>query len=155
MTIELRQADRNDDAFLTEVMTGAFNFDTAFYFGEGEEDGPPGYNDGTLSEKILDNPDFSTYIISDDTIAKGFITIAPTENTVHYFCILPKFINQGVGGAAWKLIEAMYPESSWQVETPSYSLRNHAFYEKFGFEKFAEKKYSGTAKSFLFRQSPK
>ena len=152
MTLELRLADLNDERFLTATMTAAFNFDSAFYFGEGQEDGPPGYNDGTLSKKIMQNPALSTYIISDEAVAKGFLTVNAATNELTYFCILPAYINQGVGTQALQALLALYPDIRWQVETPSYSLRNHHFYEKFGFEKYGEKNYGPAAVSFLFRQ---
>jgi hypothetical protein len=55
----------------------------------------------------------------------------------------------------WQFIEETYPSTkSWTLETPSFALKNHYFYEKCGFEKIEEKKEPGEEwVSFVYRKA--
>ncbi|MCO7175466.1 GNAT family N-acetyltransferase [Sporolactobacillus kofuensis] len=153
--INLRTAEEKDIQLITDLMTKAFNYDTAFYFGTGVTGGPPGYSDGKLAEKILNNPNLDTFlIVKGNSQIVGFISLDETNQILVYFCISPNFINKGIGTATWKIVENRYTIKSWKVETPSYSKRNHHFYEKLGFKKYGERSYGEDSKSFLFRQEP-
>jgi len=143
-----------DKEWLTEIMTAAFNFDTTYHRKDTAEDGPPGYNDGSLAERMLADADLSIYIIEVDCENIGFLSFFVSEQIgiVEKFCIDPKYIGQGIGTQAWKLFEEQESVAKWQLETPDYSTRNHRFYEKCGFHKIGEKKYSEDSCSFIYEK---
>lgn len=142
----------NDQNQLTSILTKSFNYDTALYFGANVQDGPPGYNDGSLAKKILANPSFTSFFIFDNQNLMGFISYCLEVRELHYFCLLPEFIGQGYGTNIWQMIEEKHGKEGWRVETPSYSIGNHYFYRKLGFEKIGEQHYSETAVSFVFEK---
>jgi GNAT superfamily N-acetyltransferase len=57
------------------------------------------------------------------------------RNSLDFLYISPKSHNHGIGYAAWKAIEAQYPETEvWEVGTPYFEKRNIHFYiNKCGF----------------------
>ena len=159
--VSLKLAKNSDDITLTDMMTKSFNEDTARYCGEGEEDWPPGYNHGTLAKKTLADSSKTTFLVIARQEIVGFVTVSIanhhpiTQNvkaTIVYLCILPTFINRGFGSQTLKMLEDKYHCQQWFVETPAYSLRNHHFYEKLGYQKYGEKDYDG-ARSFLYQKT--
>ncbi|MEK2534718.1 GNAT family N-acetyltransferase [Tetragenococcus halophilus] len=152
MEIYLKSIEK-EAVLVTEIMTDAFNYDAEIYFGKGAEFGPPGYSDGTLARKVLQNVHVNNYFIylSNKQLV-GFLSIDIKNGQLDYFCIRSNFINQGIGTATWSEIERIFPEKKWQVETPAYSLRNHRFYEKLGFKKIGEKTYDSETAAFLFEK---
>ncbi|AYW46345.1 GNAT family N-acetyltransferase [Tetragenococcus koreensis] len=153
MGIYFKIVEKEEEDLVTAIMTEAFNYDAEIYFGNDAEFGPPGYSDGTLARKVLLKPNVKNYFIclSNKQIA-GFLSIDLKNSQLDYFCIRTRFINQGIGTAAWQKVEEMYPGNNWQVETPAYSLRNHHFYEKLGFIKVGEKAYDSETKAFIFKK---
>ena len=124
--IELIEATIEEQGKITEIMTASFNYDTAFYFGKDATDGPEGYSDGSLATKILTDSTSQTWLISYQGEIAGFLTIDSQKWEVQYFCLF--------------------------LETPAYSTRNHAFYEKLDFAKVGEKEYPNGSKSFLYEK---
>lgn len=57
------------------------------------------------------------------------------HNSLDLFFVSPEYSNRGIGLAAWKAIEAGYPETVvWEVGTPYFEKRNINFYvNKCGF----------------------
>lgn len=152
MTISLKMVTRKDTQLLTELLTKAFNADTEYYFGEGETGGPPGYDDGCLANKMIESESLKSFMICKKDKKVGCISVDVYLREVAYFCIHPDYHHQGIGTSVWQQMEEIYGENEWLVETPDYSLKNHAFYEKLGFKKIGEKAYSSTAKSFVFEK---
>lgn len=152
MELNLLEATIQDVEEITVIMTASFNYDTAFYFGEGKTDGPPGYDDGSLATRVLEDGQIQTWFICQGTEKIGCVSIHLENWEIKYFCLLPEFINQGIGTQVWKELDQRFGERPWFLETPDYSLRNHAFYEKIGFAKVREKEYPDGGKSFLYEK---
>lgn len=152
--LTLRKAEYSDMSWLAEILEAAFDFDTALYFGEGNQDGPPGYKDGMLAKKIMKQKKWEKQIICQNKQPVGVIVYEcfEGENEVHYFCINPHYIGQGIGTKTWEILENSLPNNTWVLETPDYSKRNHSFYQKLGFIQVAEKQYGEFAKSFVFKK---
>ena len=53
----------------------------------------------------------------------------------------PEYQDRGVGTRTWQFVEDTYPDTKqWTLETPSWAVKNHYFYEqKCGFKKIEEK----------------
>lgn len=152
MAFNLLEATIQGEAEITRIMTASFNYDTAFYFGEGKTDGPPGYDDGSLATKVLQDERIQTWFICQGTEKVGCISLDLKNWEVKYFCLLPDFINQGIGSQVWREVNSRFGERPWFLETPDYSLRNHAFYKKLGFVKVREKEYPTGERSFLYEK---
>lgn len=152
-----KKAEYTDKVWLTEVMTAAFNYDTAIHRTDTKEDGPPGYDDGTLAEKMLRTADLLIYTIIVDQKRIGFLSfsVVGTLGTLEKFCLLPIYINQGFGTKAWQLLEEQQSCKKWVLETPDYSLTNHYFYEKCGFIRTGKKKYDDDSYSIIFEKECK
>lgn len=153
MQISFRELNDNNELFLSEILEESFNSDSELAFGKGIRLGPPGYDDGTLSKKILNNALLTKLIINADGKDCGVLIYTKgNPNIIDYFCLDPSFIGMGIGSMAWKIFEKNKNEI-WQVETPDFSLRNHHFYEKNGFKKIDEKVYESNAVSFIYRKN--
>lgn len=152
MDVQLKQVTEKDEKIITEILIRSFDSDTKYYFGENAVGGPPGYDDGLLARKIIKAENLTSFMICQDEKKIGCISIDFYRREVAYFCIVSEYHQQGIGTCVWKIIEQMYGSNEWVVETPDYSLKNHAFYEKLGFVKIGETVYSETAKSYVFEK---
>lgn len=139
-----------DSLLLTDIMTASFDADTALCFGEGAKGGPPGYNTGELGDKIVTHCEMTTYLIKQESEIIGFISLVIAAREVAYFCIIPKYMGKGFGSNAWREVEKKHGKIGWWLETPSYSHRNHYFYEKLGFSKREERVYPNHAVSYVY-----
>ncbi|MDR3598349.1 GNAT family N-acetyltransferase [Clostridium sp.] len=145
-----------DYGVLTRIMTAAFNEDTAIHTNI-KEDGPNGYNNGSLIKKLNEQKDFESFKIIYNNIIVGAYTISFKPNkeyTLEMLFIDPKYREYHIGTTVWKNIEEKYVEAKvWIVETPDYSKRNHYFYtKKCGFTFLKENQYSNGAVSFIFKK---
>lgn len=145
-----------DYDILTKIMTSAFNEDTSMHT-DLKEDGPRGYNDGSLIKWLNENKNFESYkIIYNNTIV-GAYTVeikANSEYNLEMLFIDPKYRKNHLGRIVWKDIEQKYIAAKrWTVETPDYSERNHHFYTKnCGFVFQRENICENGAKSFIFEK---
>lgn len=151
MKLNLKRIRVEDSEAITNILTKSFNYDTQLYFGEGAEDGPKGYDSGEIANKVLNDGSHS-YLVYTEDCELAFISVDINKREVRYFCVLPKYIGQGYGKKIWSQMEELYGNDDWIVETPSYSISNHYFYEKLGFIKTGEKSYGENAKSFMFKK---
>jgi hypothetical protein len=146
----------SDYEILCKIMTSAFNEDTAIHTNI-QEDGPTGYNDGSLIKKLNEHENFENIkIIYKDNIV-GAYTIGIKENNEYSLEMLyldPNYREDHLGSIIWKDIEQKYTAAKkWMVETPDYSKRNHHFYaKKCGFTFVKENIYDNGAKSFIFQK---
>ena len=143
MDIQFTPLDENDIVELIDPMTKAFDDDAQRFNGK-EKGGPPGYDDGSfLYNWGAKNTDSLSYKISVEDKSIGAFIIWWNENGESFLgniFVDPAFQNKGIGSKAWHYIEEKFPTKSWQLETPTWSIRNHYFYEKIcGFKKVALK----------------
>ncbi len=140
---------------LTEIMKRAFDDDTKMHT-DLLEDGPKGYDDGSLIRKLNENPELiSSKILSEGKIIGAFSVKDEGEIcTLDMIFINPTEKNKGLGLIVWEYMENHYSkEKKWIVETPSYSKRNYNFYtKKCGFTFVCEKFYSKEDSSFVFEK---
>ncbi len=133
MNVTIRRAIADDVQALVKAQIAAFHEDARLY-PEATLDGPPGYDsiDHTL-HKIL-NHDYYT-ILADGQIVGGLAIFDKGQGHFHLDVIFidPAYHNQGIGTQAIQFIERTYPAKKWTLNTPDYAIRNHHFYEKFGY----------------------
>lgn len=145
-----------DYEILTRIMTSAFNEDTSMHT-DLKEDGPAGYNDGSLLKKLNEHENFESYKIIYQNNIIGAYTVEIMQNneyTLEMLFIDPDYREKHLGAIVWKDIEEKYKDAKkWTVETPEYSKRNHHFYtKKCGFIFYRENIYDNGAKSFIFKK---
>ncbi|MCP4403671.1 MAG: GNAT family N-acetyltransferase [bacterium] len=138
-----QEITENDISELIEVMTRAFDDDTKRHLGE-EKGGPEGYDDGEFFRKWLFGYEWTIgyKALTDNKIIGAIIVwiFDSGENYLGAIFVEPDYQNRGVGKQIWDFIESTYPNTkSWQLETPSFAISNHSFYEKCGFKKVGTK----------------
>ena len=144
MGLTFEEATEKDIPELTKVMTRAFDDDAQRHLGI-EKGGPPGYDNGDFFRTwLLPYKESVGYkIFSDGKVIGGIIVwiIETKENFLGTIFIDPDYQDQGVGSRTWQFIEDTYPNTKkWTLETPSWAVKNHYFYEKkCGFKKTGEK----------------
>ena len=145
-----------DYEILTNIMTSAFNEDTSMHT-DLEEDGPGGYNDGSLIKLLNEYEGFQSYKMVYQNNIIGAYTVAikqANEYALEMLFIDPHYRKNHLGIIVWKDIEEKYIDAKkWTVETPDYSKRNHHFYtKKCGFVFKRETICGNGAKSFIFEK---
>jgi len=145
-----------DYEMLTKIMISAFNEDTSMHT-DLKEDGPTGYNDGSLIKQLNEHENFESYkiIYNKNTVGAYTVAIKPNnEYSLEMLFIDPKYRKNNLGSIVWKAIEEKYVDAKkWTVETPDYSKRNQHFYtKKCGFVFHRENTYENGGKSFLFEK---
>lgn len=144
----------DDYGILTRIMTDAFNEDTSIHT-DIKEDGPRGYNDGSLIKKLNEHDGFESYKIVYDNNIVGAYTVEVKQNNIYGLEMLfidPSCKKYHLGTIVWNDIEEKYIDAKkWIVETPEYSKRNHHFYtKKCGFVFYKENLHDNGGKSFVF-----
>ncbi|MEW9094622.1 MAG: GNAT family N-acetyltransferase [Clostridiaceae bacterium] len=145
-----------DYEILTRIMTSAFNEDTSMHT-DLKEDGPTGYNDGSLIKKLNEHESFESHKIIYENNIIGAYTVGIMQNneyTLEMLFINPDCREKHLGTMIWKDIEQKYTDAKkWTVETPEYSKRNHHFYtKKCGFIFYRENMCNNGSKSFIFKK---
>lgn len=141
VAVQLIPATGEDIHELTRVMTLAFDDDAQKHLGQ-PKGGPPGYDTGDFFRKWMPYKKSVTYRIVAEGKTVGGIIVWIYEhgrNVLGTIFVDPSYQDRGIGTAAWRLIEATYPDTkSWNLGTPSWAIKNHHFYEKNGFKKIRE-----------------
>jgi len=139
-------------------MTQAFDDDSQKHLGI-EKGGPEGYDNGEFFRKwLFSYKETVGYKILLYGKIVGCVIVWIFEHGKNWLGTIfvdPEYQDWGIGTRAWRFIEEIYPDAkSWTLETPSWAIKNHYFYEnKCGFKKIQEKEDSehpGT--SFVYRK---
>ena len=160
MDLTFEKAAEKDIPELTKVMVCAFDDDAQKHLGL-EKGGPPGYDNGDFFRTwLLPYKESVGYkILSDGKVIGGIIVwiLETRENFLGTIFIDPDYQDRGFGTRTWQFIEETYPDTKkWTLETPSWAVKNHHFYEqKCGFKKSGEKEeedpdFPGT--SFIYQK---
>ena len=140
---------------LTCIMKAAFDDDTRMHTSL-SEDGPCGYDDGTLVRKL----NMAEHCISEKILLDGQIIGAYTvrfernKYTLEMLYLNPEIKGKGIGYEVWRYLEKTYSKAEeWIVETPEYSKRNYYFYvDKCGFRPVAIRTHEGGGRSVIFEK---
>ena len=147
---------KSDYDILTKIMTYAFNEDTSMHTNM-KEDGPRGYNDGSLIDWLNEHDNFESFKIIYEGNIIGAYTVGIRQNkeySLEMLYIDPNYRGHNLGTIIWKDIEQKYSDAKrWTVETPDYSRRNHHYYtKKCGFTFLKENIFEDGSKSFIFEK---
>ena len=135
MAVSLSEATTEDAELLKMMSIQAFTKDYEQYGSY-----PPGIESLEWHKSAIEKRNYYKIIYKDE-IAGG-IYVIPSINSeieIKYLFISEDFQNKGIGSKIIDLIEETYGEFKvWNLVTPSYSYRNHHFYEKLGYRKTGE-----------------
>ncbi|AIQ39715.1 GNAT family N-acetyltransferase [Paenibacillus sp. FSL R5-0912] len=137
LSIELAQPQ--DSSALADVQKRTFDEDARRYQNK-EEDGPPGYDSVTWQAEQMNKSHYYKFLKGSQIIG-GMIIIPVSEEECHLGRIFidPLYQNQGLGHEAFHFLYASYPAAKkWTLDTPSWAVRNHYFYQKHGFVRTGE-----------------
>ncbi len=143
MNVAFERATPADAEALVNAQIRAFHHDARMYPGV-EIGGPPGYNSVESAVKKMQDDDYYK-IVCDGQIVGGIVVFDMGQGHYHLDLIYldPDYHNRGIGTRAMQFIEQAYPATKWTLDTPGYAVRNHHFYEKFGYVKVREEARDG------------
>lgn len=139
----------DEEQFIKDNQT-AFNFGAEQYFNKEELEKQYEEEEQIISRKtIIDSIHYKNAvayrIIADNQIVGGVVIVVNgEEGELELLFVNPSCHSKGVGQAAWKEIERLYPDVKlWETYTPYFEKKNLHFYiNKLGFnvvEYFNEK----------------
>lgn len=135
MQIRIERAVPSDAPAMLHAQIRAFEFDAVIYPGVAVG-GPPGYDSLDALLTRIDTDD--TYRIEvDGHIVGGMVIFDRGEGRYHLDVIFvdPDYHNRGIGTRAMRFLNDHYAARQWTLDTPTWAVRNHHFYEKLGFVK--------------------
>lgn len=115
------------------VQVAAFRSD-ALRYPNVETSGPPGHDSLSHVREYL-AADACYAIRENGQLIGGIVLIDHGDGHVHLdtLFIAPAEQSRGIGGRAIAFFEQQHPARRYTLETPSYALRNHHVYEKYGY----------------------
>ena len=130
---KLRPFTAGDAPVLAEVSRRAFECD--HLHGAPEKGGPPGFDSADWQAEMAAAATAYLVIEVDGRVIGGLILFGSADD----YWIGRMFVDashqgRGLGSRALAELERMYPEAElWSLETPTWNLRNHRFYERAGY----------------------
>lgn len=140
--LTLRLATETDMPYLKEKMMESFSIAAIERFGEKEDERSPHADELERAYRLgkaHHSTGYKVYCIMKDGAAVGGAVLIINEESQHnkldLFFIFKEYLNQGLGAAAWEVIEREHPKTVvWELVTPYFEKRNINFYiNKCGF----------------------
>jgi len=128
------KAVTEDAETLTGISKLTFDDDNMRHMGKAG--GPPGYDSVEWQRNKINETPYLKIMLGEEII--GGIILYPKElghMMLGRIYIHPDHHDKGYGTATMNYLEEAFPAKKWSLETPTYSLRNHHFYEKLGYER--------------------
>lgn len=140
-TIKLELLQKADEEQFIKDNQFAFNYGAKQYFSEeeleeqNEEDGEIISRETILQSIHHEGAIAYRIVLNEQKVGGMVISINGEEGDLELLFVNPSVHNKGVGQAAWKEIERLYPNIKvWETVTPTFEKRNVNFYvNKLGF----------------------
>jgi GNAT superfamily N-acetyltransferase len=132
--IRLEVADPSDARILTSIQAEAFDHEADLFRME-KNRGPEGYDSVEATREEISSGGLYKILRGEEIIGGLIISIKGDGRArLHRIFIDPDHQDKGYGSTSFSLIEKMFPEVClWELDTPSWAVRNQRFYEKIGF----------------------
>ncbi|TJZ77347.1 GNAT family N-acetyltransferase [Chitiniphilus eburneus] len=141
MKVEFHPMTEADIPALISPMTRAFDDDARRFLGQ-QRGGPDGYDDGSFLRRygLRDHASSPYTIMVNGSPVGAFIVYwrRHGESVLGNLFLDPSVQDRGIGLETWRYIESQFPSRAWRLETPSWAVRNHYFYEKCGFRRIGQ-----------------
>jgi len=127
-------AEPADARVLTSIQAEAFDNEASLFRMETNR-GPEGYDSVESTRELISSGAFWKMLIGEEVVGGLVVTVLKDgRGRINRIFVDPKHQRKGAGENAVQKIQSMYPEVSvWELDTPSWAVRNHKFYEKLGF----------------------
>lgn len=151
--VTLVLATEDDAEALLRIQRSAF-LDEARGLHRSVDCGPKGYDrlDGQIA--LLRNTDLFKILCHGHTVGGVAVADSGGRCRVVRLFVDPSHQRMGIGHAVFPLLYQLYPNAlQWTLDTPSWSVCNHRFYESLGFRKVGETDDEGRGFSlFLYER---
>ncbi|WP_341357919.1 GNAT family N-acetyltransferase [Rossellomorea sp. y25] len=144
-TITIEKARIEDAEILTDIKRKVFNAEKERWLSYAENVvdyniQPPGYDSIEMGKYMIRELDYFKILYQEELVGGVIVTLAGKHRArVDRIFVDPDFQGKGIGSSTIRLIEEEFPQViSWELETSSRQLNNHAFYEKMGYKKIFE-----------------
>lgn len=144
--VRVETALLSDARQMTSIQAEAYDHEAAF-FKIDRDKGPPGYDSIDSMRESISNGNILKIVMGDEVIGGVMFTVKEQGRArLNRIFIDPSHQGNGFGSAALSELKRMNPKVEiWELDTPSWSLRNKRFCEKNGFvrESFSLSSSSG------------
>lgn len=144
-TITIEKARIEDADILTDIKRKVFDAEKEKWlsFAEKVVDyniQPPGYDSIEMGKYMIRELNYFKILYQEELVGGVIVTLeGKRHGRVDRIFVDPEYQGKGIGSSAIRLIENKFPlVKSWELETSSRQLNNHAFYEKMGYTKIFE-----------------
>lgn len=104
-----------------------------------EPHGPEGYDDIEGQLDLMRRTSLFRIVLAGRTVGGAAIIDSGNKCRLVRIFVDPAYQGTGIGHIAFLQLVERYPNAAiWELDTPSWSLRNHRFYESLGFKKIGE-----------------
>ncbi len=136
--VTLSVATEKDAETLSNIQREAFDAESLMFHRKGSG-GPSGYDTIEGQIDLMERTDFFKIEQNGSTVGGLAVAVSSGRCRMVRIFIDPSAQGKGIGQKAVALMFLRYPRNVvWELDTPSWSLRNHRFYEKMGFLKVGE-----------------
>lgn len=146
--LQLKRVEDNDVIILTGIKKRAFEAEFE-KLGFTSED----MISKEWHERMMKNSIYYAILRNEEII--GGVNIFKGKNKEYYLCSIfidSKLQNKGLGTQVIDILEQTYSDAKkWFLETPSMSVQNHHFYEKFGYIYVRDMVPNGAPEGFSLR----
>lgn len=131
----MRSPNIKDAEALCTVAISAFEEDRQYQPESAKIHAPPGYDDINAHLKWMSEHLYFKYVVSKTIAAGCIVRVEHVRADILGLFVRADMMNLNIGRNIVEYLFTNYPEiRSWELETPDYAIRNHAFYEKLGFQ---------------------
>ena len=132
--IIIQKAEENDIEALRLCAISAFVDDERYKPDNAKPGNAPGNDKTDNHMNWLRNHDYFKCVVNGKIAGGCIVKIYSNYHELFGIFLHRNFIGKGIGSRLLRGVMNLYPiESSWMLETPDYSIRNHQFYERNGF----------------------
>ncbi|WP_374056810.1 GNAT family N-acetyltransferase [Rossellomorea sp. FM04394] len=143
--ITIEKARIQDAEILTDIKRKVFDAEKERWLSFSENDvdyniQPPGYDSVEMGKYMIHELNYFKILYHEELVGGVIVTLEGKRHArIDRIFVDPDYQGKGIGSAALKFIEEMFSQvKSWELETSSRQLNNHAFYEKMGYKKVFE-----------------
>jgi GNAT superfamily N-acetyltransferase len=127
-------AEPADARILTSIQAEAFDHEAALFRMDTNR-GPEGYDSVESTRELIDAGSLWKIMQGNEVVGGLVVTVLKDGRArINRIFVDPNHQRKGVGGRAVQEIQTRFSEASvWELDTPSWAVRNQKFYEKIGF----------------------